>query len=70
MLALQRVLRVFEDNYSLSSADFYRAHMRNESPAADLTPWHREIWSGTYRQWLHDQGTEDSWRADRNGVGA
>jgi hypothetical protein len=53
---------VFERNYRLSSADFFRAHMRNEPPAADLSPWHREIWSGTYRQWLRRQGSEESWR--------
>ncbi|MGH2960670.1 MAG: hypothetical protein ACRDL3_00535 [Solirubrobacterales bacterium] len=69
-LALQRVLRVFEDNYSLSSADFYRAHMDDEPPAADLSPWHREIWSGTYRQWLRDQGAEDAWRLDHTRVSA
>lgn len=60
--ALERVLGVFERNYRLSSADFFRAHMRNEPPAADLSPWHREIWSGTYRQWLRRQGSEESWR--------
>jgi hypothetical protein len=54
--SLLRVLGVFERNYNLSSADFYRAHVRDESPAAELAPWHREIWSGTYRQWLRDQG--------------
>lgn len=60
--ALERVLGVFERNYRLSSADFFRAHMCNEPPAADLSPWHREIWSGTYRQWLRRQGSEESWR--------
>jgi hypothetical protein len=60
---LQRVLGVFERNYRLSSADFYRAHMRNEPPAADLSRWHREIWSGTYRQWLRRQGSDpEPWR--------
>lgn len=49
---LQRVLRVFERNYRLSSAAFYRAHTRNEPPATELMAWHREIWAGTYRQWL------------------
>jgi hypothetical protein len=55
-LALQRVLVVFERNYHLSSADFYRAHLRDETPAADLSPWHREVWSGTYRQLLRGKG--------------
>ena len=59
---LQRVLAVFERSYRISSADFYRAHMRNESPAAEVSSWHREIWSGTYRQWLRKQGAEDAWR--------
>jgi hypothetical protein len=57
-LALQRVLVVFERNYHLSSADFYRAHLRDETPAADLSPWHREVWSGTYRQLLRGKGVE------------
>ena len=61
---LERVLGVFERSYRLSSEDFYRAHMRNEPPAADLSAWHREIWSGTYRQWLCQQGAEESWRPD------
>jgi hypothetical protein len=56
--ALQRVLVVFERNYHLSSADFYRAHLRDETPAAELSPWHREVWSGTYRQLLN--GTESA----------
>ena len=60
--SLLRVLGVFERNYNLSSADFYRAHVRDESPASDLARWHREIWSGTYRQWLDNQGVDDSWR--------
>jgi hypothetical protein len=59
---LERVLGVFERNYRLSSADFFRAHMRNEPPAADLSAWHREIWSGTYRQWLRRQDSEESLR--------
>jgi hypothetical protein len=59
---LQRVLGVFERNYRLSSEDFYRAHLRNESPAADVSVWHREIWSGTYRQWLREHGSEKSSR--------
>jgi hypothetical protein len=59
---LLRVLGVFERNYKLSSADFYRAHVRDESPAAELSPCHREIWSGTYRRWLRDRGVDDSWR--------
>ena len=59
---LERVLGVFERSYRLSSADFFRAHMRNEPPAADLSAWHREIWSGTNRQWLRRQGSEESWR--------
>jgi hypothetical protein len=61
-MTLQRVLRAFERNYRISSADFYRAHLRNEIPAADLSPWHREIWSGTYRQWLRSRGGVDSLR--------
>jgi hypothetical protein len=60
--SLLRVLGVFERNYNLSSADFYRAHVRDEAPASDLVPWHRETWSGTYRQWLDDQEIDDSWR--------
>ena len=60
--SLLRVLGVFERNYNLSSADFYRAHVRDEPPASDLAPWHREIWSGTYRQLLRGQGIEESWR--------
>jgi hypothetical protein len=60
--SLLRVLGVFERNYHLSSADFYRAHVRDESPASDLAPWHREIWSRTYRQWLKGQGLDDPWR--------
>ena len=60
--SLLRVLGVFERNYKLSSADFYRAHVRDEPPAADLARWHREIWSGTYRQLLRGQGIEESWR--------
>jgi hypothetical protein len=56
---VRRVLGVFERNYRLSSAAFYRAHMRNEPPAADLSAWHREIWSGTYRQWLRNQGSPE-----------
>jgi hypothetical protein len=60
--SLLRVLGVFERNYNLSSADFYRAHVRDEPPASDLARWHREIWSGTYRQWLDDQGVDGSWR--------
>jgi hypothetical protein len=59
-LALQRVLGVFERSYRLSSADFYRAHVRDEAPAADLSPWHREVWSGTYRQWLRGRGADGS----------
>ncbi len=59
-LALQRVLVVFERNYHLSSADFYRAHLRDETPAADLSPWHREVWSGTYRQLLNGSGAESA----------
>jgi hypothetical protein len=59
-LALQRVLVVFERNYHLSSADFYRAHLRDETPAADLSPWHREVWSGTYRQLLNGRGAESA----------
>jgi hypothetical protein len=58
--ALQRVLGVFERNYRLSSADFYRAHVRDEAPAADLSPWHREVWSGTYRRWLRDREVDGS----------
>jgi hypothetical protein len=60
---LQRVLGVFERNYRLSSEDFYRAHIRNEPPAADVSAWHREIWSGTYRQWLRRQGSPELWRS-------
>ena len=60
--SLLRVLGVFERNYNLSSADFYRAHVRNEPPASDLAPWHREIWSGTYRQLLRGQRIEEPWR--------
>lgn len=60
--SLLRVLGVFERNYNLSSADFYRAHVRDEQPASDLAPWHREIWSGTYRQWLDEQEIDASWR--------
>ena len=60
--ALKRVLKVFESNYRISSAAFYRAHLRNETPAADLSPWHREIWSGTYRQWLRNRGGTDAVR--------
>lgn len=56
---VQRVLKVFERNYRLRSADFYRAHLRNEAPAAEVAPWHREIWSGAYRQWLRDRGALD-----------
>ena len=59
-LSLQRVLGVFERNYRLSSADFYRAHVRDEAPAADLSPSHREVWSGTYRRWLHDREADGS----------
>jgi hypothetical protein len=59
-LSLQRVLGVFERNYRLSSADFYRAHVRDEAPAANLSPWHREVWSGTYRRWLRDSGADAS----------
>ena len=59
---LQRVLGVFERNYRLSSEDFYRAHLRNEPLAADLSVWHREIWSGTYRQWLRAQGSPEPGR--------
>lgn len=58
--ALQRVLGVFERNYHLSSAAFYHAHVRNEPPAADLSVWHREIWSDTYRRLLHRQGVEET----------
>jgi hypothetical protein len=54
-LDLRRVLSVFERSYRISSADFYRAHVRNEAPAVDLSHWHREVWSGTYRQWLRDR---------------
>ena len=68
-LALQRVLVVFERNYHLSSADFYRAHLRDETPAADLSPWHREVWSGTYRQLLNGCGAESAAYGDENPIG-
>jgi hypothetical protein len=49
---LRRVLSVFERNYRVSSADFYRAHIAGDSFAEQLPAWHREVWAGTYRQWL------------------
>lgn len=56
---VKRVLKVFERSYGFRSDDFYRAHLRNEAPAADVSPWHREIWSGAYRQWLRDHNALD-----------
>lgn len=50
---LERVLDVFERNYGVSSDDFYRAHLSNDSVATALPAWHREVWAGTYRQLLN-----------------
>jgi hypothetical protein len=57
---LLRALGVFERSYGVSSADFYRAHTGNDTFAEGLPTWHREVWAGTYRQWLHADGATDA----------
>src|SRR5438105_959423 len=47
--SLQRELAVLEDRYGMSSAAFYAARERCETPA-DVSPFDRVVWADTYRE--------------------
>ncbi len=50
--SLEHSLQAFERRYSLESAEFYAAHIRDDSEIVGHIPrWHRHSWASFYREW-------------------
>jgi hypothetical protein len=63
--SLERTLRVFEDRYHMSSADFYRAHVENSDTVASMAGAHRQAWAGFYCEWRRMSASGFTERAER-----
>lgn len=48
--SLKRRLDEFEEEFGLSSADFYRLHELEDAPE-DIPPFQRVVWADTCRRW-------------------
>ena len=63
--SIERVLQTFERGYSLSSADFYAAHVGDPEAISHIPGVHRQAWAGFYRTWLRLSGSGFAARAER-----
>jgi hypothetical protein len=65
--SLAGALRVLEDGYGISSADFYRAHIDNdETVLGTMSGTHRQAWAGFYCEWRRMSASSFSARLERD----
>jgi len=48
--SLRAVLRFLEDQYGMSSDDFYAAHLADEGLPERLSGFNRHVWASMYRE--------------------
>jgi len=63
--SIERTLRAFERRYEMTSEDFFRAHVADDTSVAAVPGSHRQPWAGFYRTWLRMSGGGFAARAER-----
>ncbi len=57
--SLLAILGVYEEQFGLSSSEFYEAHQADDDRVAMIPRRHRQHWASFYREWEEFRGEDD-----------